>query len=718
MRAQIRFLTITTAIFLAITPFARGAGQGTGDEVRAALADLDAWLGTGSTAAGWSGYLDLPALRTALEKGNEADRAAVETVLKKLNGNAPGLERDRFVRLRNAAAEWSAELAIVQAPSLSAAALAAESNFRPITDQDVAKAKAALAAATARLDRYLTGANGAQWKEYLQFSELEAQLKADKPELDPLATVYRKLTSDQVGLEMPVFANVADAIERYVYDLTGHDEKMREQFDEHLKSLSEALQKISEDPSDDNATAVGTQLGWLENMRQAPTLVRVIRDRLSRPNLQVVASERLVGAGVQQSLDEVTPVRDYILGTSIQGDGRLVGEVTVELVPSDTHAELDIMLKGLVNSRTVGYNGPATIHSNGATAVAGRKRIAIDHQGITSYPATAAANTNTRVTGIGGSGLVQRVASRRVGEQKSQAERIAADHAADRVRARMERQINEQMAEADANYRSKILNPLMRRRELPAIKLHTTAEALLVDVLAANRNQIAAPTTPPEITAENDLAVQIHESMVNNLAAALLGGVTLEEEELQQKVIDLRGSLPESLESDEDRDPWSITFARSQPVTVKFTDGGIQITIRGQRYTSGDQDFRAMNVTADYKISLAEPDANGLRGIKLVRQGELTIVPPGEPRRLSGREITLRTLLEKRFGKLFEPEVTYEGLVLPGRWRQAGILDTKQLDVGGGWLVLALLESGVPAPPEEDDKEAPANADHVTQAAK
>lgn len=109
-----------------------------------------------------------------------------------------------------------------------------------------------------------------------------------------------------------------------------------------------------------------------------------------------------------------------------------------------------------------------------------------------------------------------------------------------------------------------------------------------------------------------------------------------------------------------------------------------------------------MNVSANYTIGIADPEANGIRGIKLVRQGDLEIVPPGEPRRLSGREITLRTLLQKRFGKLFEPEIVYEGLVLPGRWRAAGILDTKQLTVGSGWMVLAFLESGVPAPPEEE----------------
>lgn len=109
-----------------------------------------------------------------------------------------------------------------------------------------------------------------------------------------------------------------------------------------------------------------------------------------------------------------------------------------------------------------------------------------------------------------------------------------------------------------------------------------------------------------------------------------------------------------------------------------------------------------MNVSANYTVGLTEPDELGIRGVKLVRQGDLEIVPPGEPRRLSGREITLRTLLEKRFGKLFEPEVVYDGLILPGRWRAAGILDTRQLVVGSGWLAVAWLESGVPAPPEEE----------------
>src|SRR5262249_17482861 len=114
------------------------------------------------------------------------------------------------------------------------------------------------------------------------------------------------------------------------------------------------------------------------------------------------------------------------------------------------------------------------------------------------------------------------------------------------------------------------------------------------------------------------------------------------------------------------------------------------------RYTSGDRDFRAMNVTAEYKFEQTPP------GVKLVRQGELTILPPNfQPgQRLSPQQLSWKTTLAKKFGRMFEPEIKSEGLVLPGRWRDAGRLDLKQLQTSGGWIALAWIESGVPAPPE------------------
>ena len=131
-------------------------------------------------------------------------------------------------------------------------------------------------------------------------------------------------------------------------------------------------------------------------------------------------------------------------------------------------------------------------------------------------------------------------------------------------------------------------------------------------------------------------------------------------------------------------------------MTVAFHDNGFQLTVRGQRYTSGDREFRAMNVTANYKVQMQGT------GSKLVRQGELEILPPGFVRgqgRLSAQQVTLRTLLQRKFGKMLEPEIVSEGLTLPGRWEQVGRLDLKQLHSDGGWLVMAWIASGKPAEP-------------------
>jgi hypothetical protein len=684
--------------------------------VQAALGGLESWLGDGANGKTWSAYLNLPSLHAELAKGDKADPAVIAAVQKKLDSGAAGLELGPFAKLRDALAQWSAELAIASAPGLPEATLQAEAAFRPISDADLAADKTALEAAVAKLDRYLKsgGANGAAWREYLRWQDLDAQLKTDKPEVDTLKSVSQRFAADQVGLELPVFAGVAAPLERYVNDLTANKEDLKTQYATQLKTLSDELKQYAAGQNDELALGLGGRLGWLESMRQATPLVNAIRKRYSQPNLHVRASHRLVGAGIARPVDEVTPVNDVILGTNITGIGRTVGKVDLKLVPATDKATLDTVLSGKVHSRTVGRNGPATIHSNGITEIEGRKRIVIDERGLASYPATATAKTTTTITGIAagrsGSGMVQRIATKKVYEAKPEAEQVGSQHAAARVKRRVEEEAAVGLGKAHWNYVNKVRNPLLRRREFPSLfRLSTTDDSLFVIAQQANRFQIGAPDNPPSVTVENDLAVQVHESMVNNFAAALLGGVTLKEEEVQKQATELLGELPERLKSEIDRDPWSITFAKIRPVTIHFADNGFQVTVRGQRYTSGDRDFQAMNVTADYKI---EADGGGFR---LVRKDELQIEPPNfvKGKSLSGRQIALKTLLEKRFGKMLDKEVKSKGLVLPGRWREAGRLDPKQLQSGGGWLVAAWVESGEPAPPEVKDKVKVAKSDRA-----
>lgn len=704
MRSHLRFLARALAVVLALVAGAQAQADDSGAQVRTALSELESWLGPGANGKKWSEYLQLPALRAELDKQDKRDPAALAAVLKQLDSGAAGLQLARFAKLRSALREWSEDLAITQAPGLPEAAVAAEASFHPISEADLAGAKAAVEGAVARLDRFLKsgGPNAAGWKEFLRWKTLNEQLAAKQPDADALKSVLQQFTADENGLEMPVFTHVGTALERYLHDLAARKDELKAEYAAQLKELAEELKAYAAGSTDELAFALGARLGWLENMRQAGPLVRAVRNRYSHPNVHARLSSRLVAAGIERPLDEITPVRDVILGTDIIGTGRTTGKLTIQLVPSAEQAVLETVLVGKVDSKNVGYNGPATIHTTGTTQITGRKRIVINEQGLASYPAKATAATTTQINGIAagrkGSGIVQRIATKKVYQSKSEAERIGSDHAAARVRRRVEEEAEAQLGKAHWNYVRKLRNPLLRRREFPSLlKLSTTDDALLLVALQANRFQVAAPDNPPAVTVENDLAVQLHESLVNNFAAALLSGVTLKEEDVQKQAIDLLGKLPEQLKSEEDRDPWSITFAKTRPITIVFRENGFQVTVRGQRYTSGDRDFQAMNVTANYKIESADG------AFRLVRDAELHIEPPNfvKGRTLSGRQIALKTLLEKRFGKLFDPEIKSKGLVLPGRWREAGRLDPKQLQSNGGWLVVAWIESGEPAPAED-----------------
>jgi len=613
MRTSMRCAMTAAAVSIACLFSATARAEDSASAARTALAELRTWLGNGPHGQGWTTFLALDALAPELDKGDKADPAAIEAALAKFNSGAPGLQMAQFHRVRDALIALSDQLAVATVGDLPDAATKAQDKFQAVSDEQLAAAKAALDAAYAKLDKYLSGDNGAAWKKYLHWEKLGEQLKAESPDGDALKGVFQQFVADKQGLEMPIYANVGTAVENYANLVAARREETRAAFVEQIKGLIDELKQYAATPSEELAFALGSRVGWLDNARQAGVLVRAIRHRYAQPNLHARISSRLVAVGIQQPVDETAPVRDNILGTSISGTGRTVGKLGVRLVPNANQAELETMLTGTVSTRTVGYNGPATIHATGITDIAGRKRIVFDENGLASYPATATAKTRTRIDGVAagrsGSGIVQRIATDRVYESKSQAEAIGAQHAAARVRKRVEQQAATQLGKAHWNYINKMRNPLVRRREFPALlKLSTTEAELLMTALQANRYQLGYPTEAPKITVENDIAVQLHESMANNLAQALLGGVTLKEEDVQKQAIELLGKLPEQLKSEEDRDPWSITFAKVRPVTVKFFDDGFQVTVRGQRYTSGEREFQAMNVTADYKVST---DGNG-----------------------------------------------------------------------------------------------------------
>jgi hypothetical protein len=583
------------------------------------------------------------------------------------------------------------------ADEITAALEAARTEFSPLTEKDLAAAKEELIEALAGLDARLkrAGPEAEDWRRYLKWSDLQAEVGREAgPDLEVLNNIYWHYASGHYGLGLVWFDDVRLALYRYVKTSLAvrNPDLMKTQYDQLLRDLPEFLERYSKTPNPDDASSLSIALEWLEETKRGESLVRAIRRRYARPNLYVELSAPIVVAGINQPVDEKAPVRDVILGADIFGTGHTVGQVAGELVPSEDRAELLMVLNGTARSQTVGYKGPARVYNSGTTQLVGRKRILFDRHGFRAIPAASEATTRTTLTGVGskrGGRLVQRIACRRAHKQKCEAEWIAARHAERDLNKRLNRDADTRLGRANEDYRKRFLQPLQDRKLTPEVlRFRSTRTAIHVTGLQARSFELAAPSSPPEAIQSADMAVRVHESMVNNTAAAAVSGMIVKEEQLLEEVEQLFGEVPKALERGEEGEPWGITFAGQQPIYVTFGDNRYTLTVQGRSFARGEKRYpMEMNVAAAYRL---EKTADGPVA---VRDGELKIYPPGsdpdQPPRRSARDQVLYDLLQRRFSKIFEERVVPEELELPGEWSKAGKLKLVQWETKAGWMVLA-----------------------------
>jgi hypothetical protein len=124
------------------------------------------------------------------------------------------------------------------------------------------------------------------------------------------------------------------------------------------------------------------------------------------------------------------------------------------------------------------------------------------------------------------------------------------------------------------------------------------------------------------------------------------------------------------------------------------------VTLRGRKYVRGDNSYPGMEITADYRI-----DASGDQP-KAVRQGGLKVYPPGfkpgSGEKLDTRQQMLRTLLEKRFEKIFTEEMIPEPMALSGAWEKAGQLVLSDWESSQGWMIMTWKRAPKPEEPVEE----------------
>jgi hypothetical protein len=584
----------------------------------------------------------------------------------------------------------------IELADMAAQPLGAGEAFRPVSAVRLQTAAAKLREALGPLDRLLSRSpSGADWKQYLDWPALSAEAASGADaDLATLRRLQKLLDAEENGLEMPEFAAVRRAVTGYAEAAeAAKDPQAEARYAQRIDKLAAAIAAGAATGTPESLDPVGPLLARLEESGQAPATVARVRGALNRPNLYLDVDESLLGGAVNRAVDEVSPVNDTVLGTRIRGSGHTKGLVFLDFVPGLSQAVVDLKLDATNHSNTRGSQGPVTVHTLGTTKVDARKRILIDDQRVASLPVEATASTDTQTAGIGvasrfGKRLIRKIASRKIAEMRPQAEAISSQKARERVREQFEEQTASAIAQASRDYQTKFRRPLMERGWYPELlQMSTSDSRLSVTARKALADQIAAFTAPPAVDSDAVLAARVHETLVNNAAEITLGGRTITQKFVEEQIKKNNGTLPESLANDGDQQPWSITFAKRKPVELDADDSRVKVTVRGSRFTSGEREFPAMDISAAYRI---EPAPGGIR---LVRDGDVQIYPPGfvpgGAEKLTVQETSLRRILQKRFNKVFKEVTDVEPLKMPGQLASAGPLPMEQLVARkDGWVAV------------------------------
>jgi hypothetical protein len=591
----------------------------------------------------------------------------------------------------------------------------ARANFKPVSEEQVAAARADLQNQMKEIEQFVqpSSQNGQRWMKYLKWDALKEEVNTKPPkDVEAAGATLDKLNRNVSGLEHRRFRRLANALQRY-RDTIGQSliERPADAFNQQLGDMQQALDAYRKEPTPNNELALSEQLRILDSFGQSPELTKAVKSEMARPNAFVDVTTSLIAAGIDP-VNRREHITDCILGVNIHGDSHSTGSAGVATIPSEQKAILEFNTKGYSRSENTGFKSPAVIRSTAHTNFTATKRVEMTDAAFSGLPANASATTDTHIHSVAkqggglGSRLVSRIGWQRARQNERRAEAIAADHAEDRVERRFNDEVNDAVRKMRKRYEEEYRRPLERRGEVPEnIRFSTGKDWLGLEIVQANRSQLGAQSDPPSAGEAHDMTMRLHESAVNNYSASILGGATATQKTADED-IKFNVELPkfmrrmwENRKTEATDDPaakdepfkeYAMTLRDGRPLSVKFLDNEVKLTLHISELNTGDNTFHDWDVTGSYKPEVADGRA------VLRREGKLEMLPSDFSGRLDTQQTAERANLEKEFdrrsaqGKGFPQTIEFDPVKPEGKLAKAGPLDYRTFDVKDGWLVVGL----------------------------
>ena len=550
------------------------------------------------------------------------------------------------------------------------------------------------------LDRVTDSQNRDAWLRYFDLQDLAQAVESRAPSSELMAEAMSardRLIGTTPGLEMSAVRALRDAVDHVIDTLVFRNpDRAVSVLKAQLRSLDQLVREVDDIPTPDQFNAISARVALLASSDQADDLVREFRNTFSRSNAAIMVGTSLVQQAINRPVSRQRPVRDCILGTRLVGDAQMDGHVTAALLPSIGSAKIHLSFIGHVVSHNTGFNGPVRLRTVGSSEVMATRTMTVDAAGIALSETGVQATLQTRICRIDHPlRIVRAIARKQAAKQKPAADRIAVE----KLRTQVGRQFATETGQVSPLTPSQLVDraePMLQRLSLtrPSQAWSSTVDAICVESVFRGPEQLASITSRPGVPTPFALAIQIHESAVENAFSVMLAGRTLNERRLSELLDRIGpaapddGSVTPASSDQESEAPFEIGFSRSRPVIFESRGGVVRIGLRGTRFVQGDGDplNKAMEITAIYEPTQAE---NGT--LILRRSEEVDVDFPRE--RLTLREVGLKSIIQKKFSALFPNEILDQSLRIADDAKMEALrgreLSPSLARAEDGWFTLA-----------------------------
>ena len=372
-------------------------------------------------------------------------------------------------------------------------------------------------------------------------------------------------------------------------------------------------------------------------------IAQALRTNYFNYNLRIVATEGFLNRLISERRTESGGVVDYILGANVSGNQTTSTQVSIDLVPSASVAQFDLVANGAISSSTVGSTDQANIYTQGNHYFTAAKRILFNGDKFWTQPAriNVSANNTTvgadtqysRVPLLGG--IANGIAMRKAEEMRGESEAIAASRVQDNVLPKFNTEVDKEFGPNGK------FNPDVAKRAaaLEELKLYpdarsfsTTDKELKVSTRLMSAAELGGSDPSAALVLDRGATVLIHNSLMNNGADRLdVKGQALTDDQLKakleanlSKLLGREVKFKDDKAGDTEEATKTLVFDQTDPIRFRAIDGALLVTLRAGLKQEGKEEIPTQIITIPLQFSVNQKNV-------VIEPGSVSISPVDKP---------------------------------------------------------------------------------------